>query len=162
MLKARAKEKATGPVVFVARDTPRAQAFAEALAFFAKDVEALRLPNWDCLPYDRIGPSAGMAAQRMAALSRLAHPELGKPPQILIATVPALLQRSPPRQTLKSASYLTRVGHDVKVPDLERYFAVNGYVRASTVSAHGEFAIRGGVIDVFAPGAEEPVRLDLF
>ncbi len=103
-----------------------------------------------------------MAAQRMAALSRLAHHGEDKPPQILVTTAPALLQRSPPRSTLKSASYLTRVGHDVKVPDLERYFAVNGYVRASTVSEHGEFAIRGGVIDVFAPGSEEPVRLDLF
>ena len=162
VLKARAKEKAEAPVVFVARDTQRAQAFAEALAFFARDVEPLRLPNWDCLPYDRIGPSAGMAAERMAALSRLAHHGDGKPPQVLVTTAPALLQRSPPRSTLKSASYLTRVGHDVKVPDLERYFAVNGYVRASTVSEHGEFAIRGGVIDVFAPGADEPVRLDLF
>ena len=162
VIKARAKEKATAPVVFVARDTTRAQAFGEALAFFARDVEPLSLPNWDCLPYDRIGPSPGMAAQRMAALSRLAHPDLGKPPQILVTTVPALLQRSPPRATLKSASYLTRVGHDVKVADLERYFSVNGYVRASTVSERGEFAIRGGVIDVFAPGSDEPVRLDLF
>ena len=146
----------------MARDTQRAQAFAEALAFFARDVESLRLPNWDCLPYDRIGPSAGMAAERMGALSRLAHHGGRKPPQILVTTAPALLQRSPPRSTLKSASYLARVGQDVKVPDLERYFAVNGYVRASTVSEHGEFAIRGGVIDVFAPGADEPVRLDLF
>src|SRR5690606_9247495 len=53
-------------------------------------------------------------------------------------------------------------GQDVDIKDLEAYFAVNGYVRASTVSEKGEFAIRGGVIDVFPPGAEEPVRLDLF
>ncbi|HEY5410230.1 MAG TPA: transcription-repair coupling factor, partial [Caulobacteraceae bacterium] len=162
LLKARAKEKIAAPVVFVARDTQRAQAFTEALAFFSRDIEALRLPNWDCLPYDRIGPSPSMAAQRMAALSRLAHPELGKPPQILVTTAPALLQRSPPRSALTSASYLARVGHDVKVAALERYFAVNGYARASTVSERGEFAIRGGVIDVFAPASEEPVRLDLF
>ncbi|HEX4098681.1 MAG TPA: transcription-repair coupling factor, partial [Caulobacteraceae bacterium] len=162
ILKQRAKDKIIAPVVFVARDTPRAQAFTEALGFFAKEIEALRLPGWDCLPYDRIGPSPSMAAGRMATLSRLAHPDLGKPVQILVTTVPALLQRSPPRKVLTSASYLTRVGHDVKVPDLERYFAVNGYVRASTVSERGEFAIRGGVIDVFAPGTEEPVRLDLF
>ncbi|HEX4098690.1 MAG TPA: hypothetical protein VHX64_18325, partial [Caulobacteraceae bacterium] len=103
-------------MVFIARDTQRAQAFTEALGFFAREIEALRLPGWDCLPYDRIGPSPSMAAGRMATLSRLAHPELGKPVQILVATVPALLQRSPPRKVLKSASYLTRVGHDVKVP----------------------------------------------
>ena len=57
---------------------------------------------------------------------------------------------------------MAKVGQDVAVADLERYFAVNGYVRASTVSEKGEFAIRGGVIDVFPPTAEEPVRLDLF
>ena len=162
MLKARAKEKITAPVVFVARDTQRAQAFTEALAFFARDVETVRLPNWDCLPFDRIGPSPSTAAQRMATLSRLTHADAGTTAPLLVTTAPALLQRSPPRKVLRAASYLTRVGHDVKVPDLERYFAVNGYVRASTVSERGEFAIRGGVIDVFAPGTEEPVRLDLF
>ena len=162
LLKTRAKAGLAGPTVFVARDTSRASAFADALAFFARDVEVLRLPNWDCLPYDRIGPSPAVAAERMAALSRLAQAGEGKTPQLLVTTVTALLQRAPPRAILKAASYITRVGHDVNVADLERYFAVNGYVRASTVSERGEFAIRGGVIDVFAPGAEEPVRLDLF
>jgi transcription-repair coupling factor (superfamily II helicase) len=162
IVKARAKAGLAGPTVFVARDTTRASAFAEALAFFARDVEVVRLPSWDCLPYDRIGPSPGMAAQRMAVLSRLAQQAAGKTPQLLVTTVPALLQRIPPREVLKSATYLARVGHDVKVADLERYFAVNGYIRASTVSERGEYAIRGGVIDVFAPAAEEPVRLDLF
>ncbi len=151
-----------GLSVFVARDTARASAFEGALKFFAKDIEVVRLPNWDCLPYDRIGPSAGLAAQRMAALSRLAHETPGKAPQLLITTAPGLLQRVPPRAVLKAASYMAKPGQDVDVADLERYFAVNGYIRASTVSERGEFAIRGGVIDVFAPGSEEPVRLDLF
>ena len=162
IVKARAKAGLPGPTVFVARDTTRASAFSDALAFFARDVEVVRLPSWDCLPYDRIGPSPGMAAQRMAVLSRLVHPAQSKTPQLLVTTVPALLQRIPPREVLKSATYLARVGHDVKVSELERYFAVNGYIRASTVSERGEYAIRGGVIDVFAPASEEPVRLDLF
>jgi transcription-repair coupling factor (superfamily II helicase) len=68
----------------------------------------------------------------------------------------------PPREAVKAASYLARAGQDVNIADLERYFAVNGYIRASTVAERGEFAIRGGVIDVWAPGADEPVRLDLF
>jgi transcription-repair coupling factor (superfamily II helicase) len=148
--------------VFVARDTGRASAFTSTLRFFAQNIEVLEVPNWDCLPYDRIGPSAGIAAQRMAALSRLARGQDGKTPLVVVVTVPGLLQRVPPRRALETASYLARTGQDVNVADLERYFAVNGYVRASTVSERGEFAIRGGVIDVFAPGAEEPVRLDLF
>jgi transcription-repair coupling factor (superfamily II helicase) len=155
--------KARGGVsVFVARDGTRASAFADALRFFAQGIEVLQVPNWDCLPYDRIGPSPGVAAQRMAALTRLAKGHQGKAPLVVVLTVPGLLQRVPPRKALESASYLARAGQDVKVPQLERYFAVNGYVRASTVSDRGEFAIRGGVIDVFAPGSDEPVRLDLF
>src|SRR3954467_8756489 len=60
-----------GLSVFVARDAARASAFIDALTFFAPQVETLRIPSWDCLPYDRIGPSPVVAAERMAALSRL-------------------------------------------------------------------------------------------
>ncbi|MGZ8370840.1 MAG: hypothetical protein ACXWVH_07270, partial [Caulobacteraceae bacterium] len=62
-----------GLSVFVARDSSRAEAFAGAFAFFAKDIEVLRLPSWDCLPYDRIGPSAQVAADRISGLVRLAR-----------------------------------------------------------------------------------------
>jgi transcription-repair coupling factor (superfamily II helicase) len=72
------------------------------------------------------------------------------------------VQRVPPKSAVQRASYAASVGTTVETADLEAYFAVNGYQRASTVSERGEFAIRGGVIDVFPPSAEEPVRLDLF
>ena len=151
-----------GLSVFVARDTARGTAFADGLRFFADGIDILRIPSWDCLPYDRIGPSPGCAAERMATLSRLALGLDPKKPAVLVLSAPALLQRVPPREAVKAASYLARAGQDVNIADLERYFAVNGYIRASTVAERGEFAIRGGVIDVWAPGAEEPVRLDLF
>ncbi|MFZ5669843.1 MAG: transcription-repair coupling factor [Pseudomonadota bacterium] len=151
-----------GLSVFVARDGARASAFMEAMRFFAPETAVLHLPSWDCLPYDRIGPSAGVAAQRMAALSRLARGVDESRPALLVTAAPALLQRLPPRSEVARAGYSARPGQDVAIADLERYFAVNGYSRASTVSERGEFAIRGGVIDVFPPGAEEPVRLDLF
>jgi len=150
-----------GLSVFVARDAGRLSAFADAFAFFAQGVEVLTFPAWDCLPYDRVGPSAGVSAQRMATLSRLAA-GLDDKPRLLITTVPALVQRVPPIASVKRASYSAHVGNVVEIADLEAYFAVNGYSRASTVSEKGEFAIRGGVIDVFPPTAEEPVRLDLF
>ena len=152
-----------GLSVFVARDTARMSAFADAFAFFAPDVEVLRLPSWDCLPYDRIGPSPAVAAQRMTTLARLAQGTFdAKRGALLVAAVPAMIQRVPPREAVAAASYETKVGRQVAIADLERYFAVNGYQRASTVSEKGEFAIRGGVIDVFPPSADEPVRLDLF
>ena len=151
-----------GLSVFVARDGARLSAFVDAFRFFAENVEVLTFPAWDCLPYDRIGPSPGVAAQRMATLSQLAADLDEKKPVLLVTTAPALLQRVPPVKFVKRASYSAKVGNSVEIADLERYFAVNGYARASTVSDKGEFAIRGGVIDVFPPTADEPVRLDLF
>jgi len=151
-----------GAALFVARDGARAEAFAGAMAFFAPELEVVQFPSWDCLPYDRVGPAPAIAAQRMATLSRLAAGIDPKKPLLLVAGMAGAIQRVPPREAVKEASYSTRPGATVKIEDLERYFAVNGYHRASTVSERGEFAIRGGVIDVFPPAAEEPVRLDLF
>jgi transcription-repair coupling factor (superfamily II helicase) len=151
-----------GLTAFVARDEGRAAAFIDALRFFAPEIEVIRFPSWDCLPYDRMGPSATVSAQRMTTLTRLAALAPAKAPRLLVVSAHALLQRVPPRDVVTAASYLAKAGHDVDMAELERYFAINGYQRASTVSESGEFAIRGGVIDVFPPGAEEPVRLDLF
>ncbi|MDP9103177.1 MAG: DEAD/DEAH box helicase, partial [Pseudomonadota bacterium] len=150
-----------GLTVFVARDAPRAIDFGEALRFFDPALEQLSFPSWDCLPYDRMGPSPGVAAARMSVLSRLAT-KAPTEPLVLILTAPALMQRVPSRAAVKAAHYPAKVGSTVEVADLERHFAMNGYARASTVSERGEFAVRGGVIDVFPPSADEPVRLDLF
>ena len=152
-----------GLSMFIARDGARSQAFIDALKFFAPEVEVALFPSWDCLPYDRIGPSSAVSAQRMATLAKLASGGLGaSKPAILVTAAPAALQRVPQKSVVSRASYSAKIGNRVVIADLERYFAVNGYQRASTVSERGEFAIRGGVIDVFPPGAEEPVRLDLF
>jgi transcription-repair coupling factor (superfamily II helicase) len=151
-----------GPALFVARDGARLSAFIESFRFFGQGIEVLELPSWDCLPYDRSGPSAGVSARRMAALARLAGQSDWNRPFLVATTVAAASQRLPPRAAVAAAGYATRVGRVVDVGDLERYFAVNGYHRASTVSEKGEFAIRGGVIDVFPTAADEPVRLDLF
>ncbi|MDP8915693.1 MAG: transcription-repair coupling factor [Pseudomonadota bacterium] len=147
---------------FVARDEARAGAFIEALGFFAPELEVVRFANWDCLPYDRMGPTPGVSAARMAALSRLAHRRADDGPLLVVTSTGALLQRLPPRELVRQAGFSASLDDDVDVELLEYYFGANGYSRASTVSERGEYAIRGGVIDVFPPGAAEPVRLDLF
>ena len=79
----------------VCRDGQRMAALARALAFFGPDIEVLEFPAWDCLPYDRVSPHAGVVAQRMTALSRLARIEGRERPSVLLTTVNAALQRVP-------------------------------------------------------------------
>ncbi|MEJ6790760.1 transcription-repair coupling factor [Brevundimonas sp. BR2-1] len=156
--------KAEGGVgVFVARDYARMGEFVQAFGFFARDIEVIEFPAWDCLPYDRLSPSSSVSAERMAALTKLARRQKGDSrPTLVVTTVGAAIQRTPPREVTCGAGFETTVGLDLDTAALERYFAANGYMRASTVSERGEFAVRGGVIDVFPPGFEEPVRLDMF
>src|SRR5581483_12348374 len=85
--------------VFVARDGARLSAFCDAFRFFAPQAEVLTFPAWDCLPYDRTGPSPGVAAQRMTTLSRLAE-GLDASPRLLVTSVPALIQRTPPQASV--------------------------------------------------------------
>ena len=152
-----------GAGLFVARDFARMGEFVQAFRFFAGDVEVLEFPAWDCLPYDRLSPTSGVSAQRMAALTALARREAGDSrPLLVVTTVSAAMQRTPPREVTCGAGFETTVGLDLDTAALERYFAANGYIRASTVSERGEFAVRGGVVDVFPPGFDEPVRLDMF
>ncbi len=152
-----------GVGVFVARDYQRAGVFAQAVRFFSKDIEVLDFPAWDCLPYDRLSPTSSVSAERMAALTELAgRPDSDRSPLLVVTTIGAAMQRTPPRKVTQGAGFDAKVGLDLDQAALERYFAVNGYMRASTVNERGEYAVRGGVIDVFPPGFEEPVRLDMF
>ena len=159
-----ARLKAHGGVgLMVARDFQRSAGFIQTLAFFAPDIEVLEFPAWDSLPYDRLSPTAGVSARRMSTLARLGRRDpADKTPLLVVATVAAAMQRVPPRDVTLTAGFETKVGRDLDVEAIQAYFAANGYVRASTVSDRGEFAVRGGVIDVFPPGFDQPVRLDMF
>jgi transcription-repair coupling factor (superfamily II helicase) len=149
--------------LFIARDESRAQAFAATATFFRPDIAQVRLPAWDSLPYDRISPASVVAAQRCAALSLLALRAVGaSDPLLVISTASGVGQRVPPRARLAQASLNFKLGQSVELETLERYFAANGFNRASTVRSAGDFAVRGGVADVFAPGMAEPIRFDLF
>jgi len=151
-----------GLSVFVARDDSRAAAFDSACAFFAPDIPVLRLPAWDCLPYDRVSPSPHIAAERAATLSRLARRKDGDGALIVVSTVNAMAQRVPPREVMREASFAAKPGGMIDLTELTGFLESNGYARAGTVVEAGDFAVRGGVIDLFPPGADDPVRIDLF
>ncbi|MEM8987053.1 MAG: transcription-repair coupling factor [Pseudomonadota bacterium] len=151
-----------GLVVHIARDAIRAQAVEEGLAFFAPDIPILKFAAWDCLPYDRVSPSADVSAARMATLSLLARRDESAGPMVLVTTVNAVLQRTPPKSIIEEACFSARPGNMVDTDALISYLAENGYARASTVREPGDFAVRGGLLDIFPPGAAEPLRLDMF
>jgi transcription-repair coupling factor (superfamily II helicase) len=153
---------AAAGVVHVALDDTRVARLTELLGFFAPKLEVLEFPAWDCLPYDRVSPNSAIAARRVDTLTRLlARPEKGSG-FVVLTTVNALSQKIIPRAALKGASFSAKKGQRIDVPRLTAFLAGGGYSRAQTVREPGEFAVRGGIIDLFPPGAEEPLRLDLF
>jgi transcription-repair coupling factor (superfamily II helicase) len=150
-------------LVHVARDGQRARAFEEAFAFAAPDLELLDFPSWDCQPYDRVSPNAAISAKRMLVLSRLARSRSSEErPRVLSTTVNALLQRVPPLKWTAAESFSAAPGNSVDLNELVRWLENNGFLRASSVRETGEYAVRGGILDLFAPGMPAPVRLDFF
>ena len=147
-------------VVHIARDDKRMSAMAEALAFFAPDVPVIKFPAWDCLPYDRVSPNADVAAARMATLAALVH---DMPTGfVLLTTMNAATQRVPARSILKEAAFRAEVGRRIDEAALRNFLVRMGFTQAPTVMEPGDYAIRGGIIDIFPPGHASPVRLDLF
>src|SRR6202035_3291553 len=159
-LLARRRGEFAGPVLHVTRDDSRMARLAEALAFAMPEAEILRFPAWDCLPYDRVSPNPALVSERIATLTRLLDKPTG--PRIVLTTVNALVQRVPPRSAFAGARLDLKVNGQVKPDDIARFLEANGYGRAGTVMEPGEYAIRGGIIDIFASGENEPVRLDMF
>ena len=147
-------------VIYVAIGDARMAAMAQALAFFAPGREVLGLPAWDCLPYDRVSPRAEIASRRMLSLSRLAAS--GSRPDIVLTTVNAALQRVPSAAAVRGAVFTASLGDGIDLGALTEYLVRNGYSRSGTVRESGEYAVRGGLIDVFPPGEAQPIRLDLF
>jgi len=152
-----------GEVLHIARDDARMARMAEALRFFADDCEVLEFPAWDCVPYDRVSPNVEIVAKRITTLSRLT--ELRGPkakPRIVLATVSSILQRVPAKGLFSEVCISVSVGGALDLEKTQSFLSRNGYSRADTVMEPGEYAFRGGIIDIFPPGSSEPLRLDLF
>ena len=156
-----AKELARGQtVIHIARDDRRMEAMKVALAVMAPGTVSFEFPAWDCLPYDRVSPNPEISARRMATLAALASGLSA--PFVLLTTLHAATQRIPARAVLETASFAAKVGDRVDEVRLKRFLANMGFSPVSTVSEPGDFALRGGIVDIFPPGRGGPVRLDFF
>ena len=146
----------------VCRDGPRMQQLARALEFFAPDLPVMQFPAWDCQPYDRVSPHGGILAQRLTTLARLSRLTGSDKPLIVLTTVNAIVQRVPAREMVAAQALSVAPGHVVPMDSIVAWLEHNGYNRSSTVREPGEYAVRGGILDLFPAGLDQPVRFDFF
>ena len=148
-----------GPVLALLPDARAADALAAALAFFAPpELPVFAVPEREMLPYDIVSPSRELVSERLRTLARL--PALAR--GIVLATADLALERLPPRAWLTAAAFACAVGERLDLEQFRRDLIAAGYAAVGEVRAPGEFAVRGGLVDVFPAGVEMPVRIDLF
>jgi transcription-repair coupling factor (superfamily II helicase) len=146
----------------VCRDGPRMAQLARALEFFAPDLPVMQFPAWDCQPYDRVSPHGGILAQRLTTLAKLSRLQGSEKPLIVLTTVNAIVQRVPARDVVAAQALSVAPGHRVAMDNIAAWLEHNGYNRTSTVREPGEYAVRGGILDLFPAGLDQPVRFDFF
>ena len=151
---------AKGRAVFVAPDEAAMRHIQDAAGFFAPELEILAFPAWDCLPYDRSSPSLRSTAERLATLHALQRK--ADRPQLLVTTVNAALQRTLTPFRIRQLVARLAPGERIDLARLTSLLSANGYQRTDTVQDSGEFAVRGGLVDLFPSGESEGLRLDFF
>ena len=151
-------ENSNNNILIIARDLKRYQQLKDGLEFFLnKDV--LFYPQWDCVPYDRISPNKLITSKRLETLSRLSN-EKNKS-KIILTTIQASCQRTLSLDEVKNKFISLKPGEVIDINNLVNFFVSNGYEKTPTVREHGEFSVRGGIIDFYSP-LNKPIRLDLF
>jgi transcription-repair coupling factor (superfamily II helicase) len=149
-----------GRAVAIVADEAAMRALAETVPLFASEVEVLTLPGWDCLPYDRVSPALPVMAERLATLSALQAKQ--NKPQLLVTTVSAATQRLLTPFRIRQLTRRIAEGERIEREALVEQLNALGYQRADTVAEHGEYAVRGSLIDLFPAGQEMALRLDFF
>ncbi len=156
----------TPPLLVVMRDDKRLATFSQQLAFFAPKAKIALLSAWDCTPYDLISPRNDVVAGRMRTLCDLACARISgrfhEEPLAVVTTVAALTQRVPDIDLLAQARIAVRVGQTLSSTTILAFLNQHGYQRVETVREPGEYAPRGGLLDIFPPGVASPMRLDFF
>ena len=150
----------TTPLILVITDTTAAaHNLASELPFFlTEEREILLVPDWETLPYDNFSPHEDIVSDRLKALSRLPTLVSG----VVIVSITTLMHRLAPRHFIDAGVLSLSTGDTLDAEQFVRNLTRNGYRSVDTVYEHGEFAIRGSLLDVFPMGSDEPLRIDLF
>jgi transcription-repair coupling factor (superfamily II helicase) len=151
---------ASSLTVFVAADGAQMDAIAETAHYFAPELAIIRIPAWDCQPYDRASPSLRASSERLAGLHALQAPAKG--PTLVLTTLNAVTQKTLTPFRVRQMVARLAPGERITIERLITLLQANGYVRADTVHDAGEYAVRGGIVDLYPSGEPEPLRLDFF
>jgi transcription-repair coupling factor (superfamily II helicase) len=139
-------------------DSQNAERLEQELSFFAPELPVLHFPDWETLPYDLFSPHQDIISQRIAALYRLPELKHG----VLVVPITTALHRLAPTRFLLGSSLVLDVGQKLDVDEMRTRLEAAGYRCVDTVYEHGEFAVRGALIDLFPMGSDQPYRIDLF
>ncbi|MBO9712846.1 transcription-repair coupling factor [Sphingomonas sp.] len=146
--------------VYIAPDESAMRAVAATAPYFAPELDVIAYPAWDCLPYDRASPTLRIMSERLAALHALQTQP--KHARLLVTTVNAATQRTLTPFRIRQLVARLAPGERISLEKLGTLLQSNGYVRVDTVNDAGEFAVRGGLVDLFPSGADQALRLDFF
>ena len=148
------------PIVFLALDEARAEQRVEEIRFFADPARKVLLyPPWDVKPFQGISPSPEVLGRRWEVRNALSSPG---GPLCVVLSLPAVLEKVPPRQISRRFSLAVLPGREFQREDFLEKLGGLGYTRVNVVAQIGEFAVRGYVVDVFSPAAPHPLRIEFF
>ncbi|WP_409362022.1 transcription-repair coupling factor [Bartonella heixiaziensis] len=150
------------PLIYVVRDGTKIAHLQQVLNFIDPSVPILQFPGWDCLPYDRVSPGIVVTARRLSALAHIANLRKNPRTAIILTTANAIMQKLPPREMIETQIIHARAGQRINMGHLIQFLEFNGFERVTVVRDVGEFAVRGGIVDIFSPIDVEPLRLDFF
>src|SRR3990167_7186687 len=149
----------TQPMLIIAPDSLYASHLIDTLHFFSSEQLALlEFPDWETLPYDHFSPHQDIISDRLTVLHQLPHIKQGA----IITTLSTLLHRLPPKDYLHAHRFILNKGDTLKIDSLRAQLVSAGYFSVGQVREHGEFAIRGSLIDIYPMGSKQPFRIDLF
>ena len=150
----------SGPILVVMPDVRTSYQILEEIRFYTKgsDLPILVFPDWESLPYDAFSPHQDIISRRLQTLYQLPTLKQG----IVITTITTMMHKLCPPQFVRGHSFMLRTGDTLDVAPFREQLAHSGYQGVSQVMEPGEFAIRGGIVDLFPMGSALPYRIDFF
>lgn len=152
------KSQRTNPLVVICADSQDAIRLEQELRYLSNKEQIVAFRDYETLPFDMLSPHQDIISSRLEFLSTAPNMQDG----IVITSIHAVMQRLCPVEYVKENSFILKVGEQKDIDELKNSFVEHGYLQVEQVLSHGEFAVRGSILDVFPMGSDSPLRIDFF